>query len=58
MREEAVSLLGSLAGWAAALANVLVRFATDLSIWRYGRNFPHTEKNPDRKFHTSYKPIG
>jgi hypothetical protein len=58
MRDEAISMLGRLAGYANALANVLVRFGSDLSIWRYSRSFLHSRKNPGRKFHTSYKPIG
>jgi len=58
MRDEAVSLLGHLTDTVSALANILVRFASDLSIWRYGRQFVHERKNPGRKFHTSYKPIG
>lgn len=58
MRDEAVSLLGRLTDTVSALANIFVRFASDLSIWRYGRQFVHERKNPGRKFHTSYKPIG
>lgn len=58
MRDEAVSLLGYLTDTVSALANIFIRFASDLSIWRCGRQFLHSKKNPGRKFHTSYKPIG
>lgn len=58
MRDEAVSLLGRLTDTVSALANIFVRFASDLSIWRYGRKFVHQRKSPGRKYHTSYKPIG
>ena len=58
MRQEVIPLLlGCGPGAASALANILVGFASDLSIYRYGRSFERRKKNPGRRFHTVYKPI-
>ena len=58
MRQEVISLLGRIAGTVSALANIFVGFASDLSIFRYARSFERRKKNPGRKYHTVYKPIG
>ena len=58
MRQEVIPLLGRIAGMVSALANIFVGFASDLSIFRYARSFERRKRNPGRKYHTVYKPIG
>jgi len=56
MRGRAVRSLERTVDFGETVAEALVKWAKNLSIWRYRRVFEPRQKNPGRKRHTSYKP--
>lgn len=58
MRDYGVKLLGLIKDVGKTLRKVFINLGEDLTIVRFGRIFERKKKNPARKNHMSYKPIG